>query len=282
MGDSSPYSRLAAEWKARLVRSVKRRGLAGTAWLAVLLLVKHLIQIPARHLIDLTRYTISQPSKGPIPHQIPGLIQLWQRCTTRTAANPYFQFLDRRYDRRFAVDTAGIHVLPEILADPRFNGYSPSPMSRAAFFRILRRLHIDYSQFLFIDFGCGKGKPLLLASELPFKAIIGIEFLPVMVRAAEENLRTYRGPQRCKAVQVLCCNVLDYGLPGDPTVYYMFDPFVAVVMTEVIENIRRSLVAAPRQIFIIYVIPNQRRVLDQSGFLKLVREDPGYCIYKSP
>jgi SAM-dependent methyltransferase len=180
------------------------------------------------------------------------------------------------------VSTAGVHILPEILADSRFNGYGPCPMSPREFFRMLRRTGADYSQFLFIDFGCGKGQPLFLASELPFKAVIGIEFTALMVQAAEENIRTYSGPRRSGGLRVICINALDYELPPEPSIYYFCDPFVAVVMTQWVERLRQSLASAPRQIFIVYMLPSYRRVMDQSGFLTLVEESSSHCIYRAP
>ena len=102
------------------------------------------------------------------------------------------------------MDTSGIQALPEILARVS-NDYSPTP--RSTFFKLLRHLDVDYARFTFIDFGCGKGKVLLLAAELPFQRIIGIEFSPALARVAEENLKSYRGKRRCSNVQVTCADV---------------------------------------------------------------------------
>jgi SAM-dependent methyltransferase len=268
-------------WKDRVVRSVNKRGVAATAWLAVLLLVKYLLQIPYWYLIEmfgrLRRWRIPSPAPW-----FRSLAALWERCTTRSPFNPYYQVLDRRYDRRFSVSTAGVQVLPEIIADPRFNAYGPCPISRGEFFRVLRLIDVDYSQFLFIDYGCGKGKPLFLASELPFKGIIGIELTAPMARAAEENIKSYRGPQKCRSIEVVCGDALEYTPPPEPTIFYFCDPFVAEITAKVIGIIRQSVEAAPRQIFVVYVLPEHREVMDDSGFLKLVKECSGYCLYRSP
>ncbi len=52
-------------------------------------------------------------------------------------------------------------------------------------------LLIDYRQFVFVDFGFGKGTALLLATEFPFKRIIGVEFSPELHRIAEENIKRF-------------------------------------------------------------------------------------------
>jgi len=51
--------------------------------------------------------------------------------------------------------------------------------------------------FTFIDLGSGKGRVLLMASDYPFKRIIGVEFMPELHRAAQENVREYT--ERTKA-----------------------------------------------------------------------------------
>jgi hypothetical protein len=49
--------------------------------------------------------------------------------------------------------------------------------------------------FTFIDLGSGKGRVLLMASDYPFKRIIGVEFMPELQRVAQENIRKYA--ERC-------------------------------------------------------------------------------------
>ncbi len=229
-----------AEWD-RLVRSLQKRGLVGTTRLAITSSALFL-----------------------------------KRCFTRNPWNPWFQFLDRRYDRRFAVNTAGIDLLPDY---PAANAYSP--VTRSTFFRMLREINIDHSRFVFIDFGCGKGKPLLLASQLPFKAIIGLEFVPSLAQTAQENVRNYRGPRACYGIEVLFIDAAEYTIPNEPVICYFFDPFAPQVMAKVLDNIRRSLAAAPREIFILYLDPSHRDMMDNSAFLVPVKRTAEYCIYNS-
>ncbi|MFZ0635589.1 MAG: class I SAM-dependent methyltransferase, partial [Candidatus Acidiferrales bacterium] len=46
------------------------------------------------------------------------------------------------------------------------------------FAAVLASLPISFEEFEFVDFGSGKGRVLLMASEVPFKKIVGIEFSP--------------------------------------------------------------------------------------------------------
>ena len=48
-----------------------------------------------------------------------------------------------------------------------------------------RALHLDFQDFNFVDIGSGKGRALLLASDYPFREIIGIELSPELDRVAQ-------------------------------------------------------------------------------------------------
>ena len=71
--------------------------------------------------------------------------------------------------------------------------HSPyQPTDPALFQEIMASLPIEFEQFAFVDLGSGKGRTLLMASEYPFKRIVGVELIAELHRAAEENIRDYR------------------------------------------------------------------------------------------
>ena len=189
---------------------------------------------------------------------------------------------EKRFDRRFRVDTAGIIKPPELQSSPRFkdsNWYAPSATN--SFYRMLRQIKVDFRKFVFIDFGCGKGKALLLASRLPFKQIIGIELWSELFFFAEENLKRYTGKRSCNEFQLHYMDAIEFNIPGEPGIYYFFDPFREEVMRKVLENMRRSLAAAPREAYVIYCEPERPDILDQSGFLTLIKQSTHYSIYRA-
>ena len=207
------------------------------------------------------------------------LLQQWKLYSSWNPWNPWYCFLDRNFDRRFAVDTAGVLLLPEIHSDSRFNGYSPTPHS--LFRRLLRRVDVDYSQFTFIDFGCGKGKALLLASRLPFRRIVGVDVSSVLIGIAEDNLKTYRGTRKCETVQLVRGDARDFHLPEEKVLCYFWDPFEADLMQTILKNIRNSLAAAPRDIYVVCFMPVHRSLFDEVDFLTLVKQASWYCIYRA-
>ena len=65
--------------------------------------------------------------------------------------------------------------------------------------------------FAFVDMGSGKGRALLVASELPFAKIVGVELSQELHQIAEENVRRYRPEsQLCTAFFLHCMNAVEY------------------------------------------------------------------------
>jgi SAM-dependent methyltransferase len=139
-----------------------------------------------------------------------------------------------------------------------------------AFETLMKLLQIWWEDFIFVDFGSGKGRALLLASEYPFRRIIGVEFARELHAAAQVNIARYQSAtQRCCAIEVHCQDATEFALPPEPTVFYFYNPFDATVMKKVLANIRASLEAHPRPVFILYCNYLHRELVRQFGFIEI-------------
>jgi len=67
--------------------------------------------------------------------------------------------------------------------------YEATPVS--FFHSAVSKLALDYPKTVFIDFGSGKGRTLLLACKYPFHSIIGIEISPALCEIATDNINKY-------------------------------------------------------------------------------------------
>jgi SAM-dependent methyltransferase len=121
---------------------------------------------------------------------------------------------------------------------------------------------------VFVDYGSGKGKILLLAAECGFRKVIGIEFSEELHRIAQDNIRRYGGvaPQR---VELVCADATAYVLHDDENVFYFFNPFEADVLAGVAAQIKASLQRRPRHIWVVFFDP--RLVATLIGDLKLLQ-----------
>jgi SAM-dependent methyltransferase len=182
------------------------------------------------------------------------------------------------FDRKYGTNTA--LMLGPVGFGTDSNNLQYASLYRATrprtFERIIQTMNIRHEDFVFIDYGSGKGRALFLASEFPFKRIIGIEFSPTLHEVAQKNAQIYRSPtQKCHRIELECVDATAYELPKENTVFYFFDPFQLPVMTAVVENIKKSLKECPRKIFIVYLNPNEWMAVEQSGFLEPFAKSAG-------
>jgi SAM-dependent methyltransferase len=203
----------------------------------------------------------------------------------RRALRPPAKIVDRPkeyaavhpFDEEFGVETSGLlfaEDLPSAKKKDLYNngyfGVAPSVLRQ-----ILHRLELDFERFTFVDLGSGKGRALLIASEYPFRSILGLELSPKLHALAVANLAAYRGTaQRCRNVCSIEGDATDYSFPAGPLVIYLWNPFEAPVFTRVLANLEAALVREPRDIYIVYIQPDLYALLEASiHWQKLWRDE---------
>jgi hypothetical protein len=197
---------------------------------------------------------------------------------------------DRGFDRRYGVNTWGDIPLHQVgIAEQdlaRGNGLY-RPVSEELFHEAMALLELDASEFSFIDYGAGKGKVLLMASRMPFRRIIGIEFSPVLHEAAVANLSAFQSADRiCSDISVVCGDAMEYSPPAGPLVCFFFNPFSPEVWRKVLEKLQLAWEAEPRPVYIVYT--NQRAVeelgtvLSDCDFLEPYALRGRVLIYRAP
>jgi hypothetical protein len=187
------------------------------------------------------------------------------------------------WDFRHRVNTRGM-TLPAVEGGQGYKGSLPQLVHDA-----LRHLPIQYEDYTFIDLGSGKGRTLMMASEYPFRRIIGVEFVRELNDAALANLASYRSPTRkCDALESICADVRSFRFPEGPLVLYLFNPFEESIMEVVMENLRQSLEAQPRPVVLVYLRPLCAAALESAPFLqKMAAHDSrliqnyNYSIYRN-
>lgn len=128
-------------------------------------------------------------------------------------------------------------------------------------------LHEDPANWTFIDLGCGKGRTLLVASQLGFKRVIGVEFARELVEIAGKNLTK----SQIINATVLHADAADFEFPSGDIVVYLYNPFSGEVMTRVVESLRE---AQSRRLYVIYKAPMHAEIIDSSGFLTRLGSPP--------
>lgn len=140
---------------------------------------------------------------------------------------------------------------------------------------------LDFRDFTFLDFGSGKGRTLLMASDYPFRRIVGIELLPALHQIAQENLRQYENEsQKCFALRVICADATTFAIPDEPLVIYLFNPFPEAGLRQVIASLESSLRAHPRMVYVLYHNPLLETLLGENGILRKIGGTAQYAIFR--
>ena len=118
---------------------------------------------------------------------------------------------------------------------------------------------------VFVDLGSGKGKALLIAGQLPYRRVVGVEMNKELSCCAEQNINRARSRLRAGEVECLTANVLEWSIPDDSSVIFMFNPFVGQTFSTVVSRIIESYDRNPRSLHIIYEHPWEHDKLLRTG-----------------
>jgi hypothetical protein len=166
----------------------------------------------------------------------------------------YHRSADRRFDRVNGVETCGVTFNDNlaVVGNNRESGLEYEPTPVGSFDRMLAEVHDDFGEFTFIDFGCGKGRTLLLASHHNFRTIRGVEFVQELQQIANQNIEAYAsGKQRCRDVSAVLCDAAEFAIPDDKCLFYFYFPFREDVLRIVMNNIVTSYQQNPRKMYFI-------------------------------
>ena len=95
---------------------------------------------------------------------------------------------------------------------------------------------------------------LLIASEFPFRRIVGVEMRRDLHAQAKENVRRFRHSKvRSSQIECQLVDATRYDFPTDQLVIYLFNPFSAKLMAKVLRRLDDSVEQHPREIVLVYV-----------------------------
>ena len=121
-----------------------------------------------------------------------------------------------------------------------------------------------------------------MASDYPFRRIIGVEFLAELDNIARENIARYRSErQKCFALESQAGDARDFEFPAEPTVLYLFNPFPEDVLRPVLAKLHNSIADFPRPVYILYHNLVHEKIFAQQEWLQPVYRTPQYAIYRA-
>src|SRR5271170_1502290 len=179
------------------------------------------------------------------------------------------------FDQRYGVDTSGLIGGGELRSGHKndvFNtayyGMAPSRFRQVMADWLSDGSHGAISEYSFVDLGCGKGRAVMMASEFPFRQVIGVELNRPLAKIAQKNVVSWKTAGRAICpVQIVCQDATEFVFPEGPCLLYLFNPFAAPVVKRLIERIEADFAARPGKMDLIYFNPEAGHLLEaHEGF----------------
>ena len=132
--------------------------------------------------------------------------------------------------------------------------------------------------YKFIDIGSGKGRVILynMSQKAPYGSYMGIEIDQRLHRVAELNMMS-TNIELNKEVVLVNQDILDYFIPYEPCVYFLFHPFSSEVYNKFIE--KNIEIINQTNSYIVFVSPQEydlSKVVDKD----IVFSSISVCIFK--
>lgn len=192
------------------------------------------------------------------------------------------------FDRAYGTDTSGFLFGEELLTGHPAEAHgSPYAGVQPSVLRTVLKAVPELETCTFIDLGCGKGRPMLIATEFPFRDIIGVELSPPLARMAQKNadLMARRFPERTR-IRVETGDATAFPIPKGNVILFLYNSFDRELMLKVVDQVESALKEdAQRSIYVVYCNPASGDCFDASPLLtrryarthSYSREEQGYA-----
>jgi len=142
---------------------------------------------------------------------------------------------------------------------------------------VIDSLGLRYSDYDFVDFGSGKGAVIAMAGTYPFNRVTGIEHCAKLHATAERALSKLEEAGRIAqgVVSSLHGDATDLELPPLPYVYYLYNPFGAETLRDVLTACVKASRQANKPSYILSKNPVHSAVYDEMLPIRLVAQPLG-------
>lgn len=150
-----------------------------------------------------------------------------------------------------------------------------------AFKQMIRRVDVDRSRYDFVDIGCGKGRALILASQMGFRKVIGVELASELCQIARRNaVRLQERSPSLSPIEIVEADATLYEFPNTPLVVLLYNPFGPELLDKVIGRLAVSLNDSPRDAVLLYRWAVESQVLEAYPEFAMVDKTWAFRIYR--
>jgi len=161
----------------------------------------------------------------------------------------------REFDLAHGTDTGQVIPLAKMDVNSTYTTDSLwyEGVSPRIFRQFMTNLNISPENMIFIDYGSGKGRVLMMAAEHGYQKVIGVEFAREIHEIAIQNAAIFnRGKANPAEFIFHHTDAVEYQLPDSPLVIFFYCPFLGRVLDRVLANINESFKRHPRPIHLLF------------------------------
>jgi SAM-dependent methyltransferase len=165
-------------------------------------------------------------------------------------------------DWQYGIHSAGFFMPHDAdSANPECHPYGA--IDYRQFREVLQHLDIRPGIDVFLDYGCGMGRPVVMAAMRPFHRVIGVELSPSLAAIARDNVAASKLNAQCGSIEIHNMDARQFKVPADVTVVFMCSPFSGNVLRDVLDQVHESVVDSPRKLQIIYAYMQGQNCLEK-------------------
>ena len=207
-----------------------------------------------------------------------------RRLRGKPCDDRFFVARDTPFDEWFGVETAGLVAVDDmdVAADAKLQMVEYRPVNAVDVAAVLDSLPIHQPDYQLVDLGCGKGRVLLIASQMRFREVVGVELSSSLAAEGEKNVLGMRRSRLSGPVRVQTCNASLYQFSAQPTVVFLFNPFSAEVLQKVLANLTAVMSECGKACWIVYANARHRHVFSDASEFWRIRpmSDDWWAIYE--
>ncbi len=220
------------------------------------------------------------PVTGKPPAKATSMVQpIRPRDLLKATAIPIHPF-----DQMHGTDTSGLVPASDLVTGHEndehvtaYYGVAPSILRTLIDHWRATRPSAHITDYTFLDIGSGKGRAVMIASELPFRSVIGVELNAEMARIARENLHLWNSEHQADPtagavapIRIANDDALVLELPATPTLVFLFHPFEAPVLKAFLRRIEAAFASRPGTLDILYVNAEHGPTLNRHPAFRLL------------
>ncbi|OQW47704.1 MAG: hypothetical protein A4S16_08225 [Proteobacteria bacterium SG_bin6] len=191
---------------------------------------------------------------------------------------------DRAFDARWGTDTSAQVTMSGLDFPVELQRLSHHYQASGAHMVevVIAAAGVAPEKFTFIDYGCGKGRMVLLAAAR-FAAAIGVEYSPKLIAIAERNTQAFLARGGAEREPIFWKgNAAEFLPPGGDLFCYLYNSFGSEILNGCLVRLEEAKAAqASRRVLLAYVDPQHGPLVAGRGW-SVLAEAPGLTIFEAP